>query len=218
MAAGSAKSQHDNLTVIDHPLVQHKLALLRDESTGSGDFRRLCREITLLAAYEALADLAVEPTEVKTPIQGTTANRLRSPAPAVVGILRAGLVMVDAVLELLPQSPVGHLGMYRDPESHEAVDYYAKLPDRIDEREVLLVDPMLATGGSAVNAISILKEAGAHDIRLLCIIAAPEGVEAVHRSHPEVRITVAGLDEGLNDRAYIVPGLGDAGDRIYGTR
>lgn len=210
-------SQRENLTVIDHPLVQHKLALLRDVSTGSGEFRRLCREITLLAAYEALADLKVEPVEVKTPIQSTTAKRLRSPAPAVVGVLRAGLVMVDAVLELLPNSPVGHLGMFRDPDTHSAVDYYAKLPDRIDEREVLLVDPMLATGGSAANAISILKKAGAKNIRLLCIIAAPEGVAAVHGPHPEVRITVAGMDEGLNESAYIVPGLGDAGDRIYGT-
>lgn len=210
-------SDPEQLTVVDHPLVAHKLSILRDESTGSGEFRRLCREITLLTAFGALADLELETVEVQTPITSTTAGRLRSPAPAVVGILRAGLVMVDAVLELLPQSPVGHLGMFRDPQTHEAVDYYAKLPDRLDERETVLVDPMLATGGSAVNAISKLKSAGARSIRMLCIVAAPEGVAAVVDAHPDVAITAASLDDRLNERAYIVPGLGDAGDRIYGT-
>ncbi len=210
-------SHPEQLTVVGHPLVGHKLSILRDESTGSGEFRRLCHEITLLTAYEALSELQVEPVEVTTPIRSMTGQRLCSPAPAVVGILRAGLVMIEAVLELLPQSPVGHLGMFRDPLTHQAVDYYAKLPDRIDERQVILVDPMLATGGSAVNAVTILKEAGARNIRLLCIVAAPEGVAAVVESHPDVAITAAALDEGLDERAYIVPGLGDAGDRIYGT-
>lgn len=210
-------SDPEQLTVVDHPLVAHKLSILRDESTGSGEFRRLCREITLLTAFGALADLELETVEVQTPITSTTAGRLRAPAPAVVGILRAGLVMVDAVLELLPQSPVGHLGMFRDPQTHEAVEYYAKLPDRLDERETVLVDPMLATGGSAVNAISKLKSAGARSIRMLCIVAAPEGVAAVVDAHPDVAITAASLDDRLNERAYIVPGLGDAGDRIYGT-
>jgi uracil phosphoribosyltransferase len=206
------------VTVVEHPLVQHKLHLLRDRSTESGEFRRLCREITLLAAYEALADLELEPVTVETPITSTMAFRLRHPEPAVVGILRAGLAMVDAVLELLPQAAVGHLGMYRDPVTHQPVDYYAKLPDRMDERAVLVVDPMLATGGSAVGALDQLVARGCTDIRLLCIVGCPEGVAAVREAHPEVPITLAAMDERLNDSAYIVPGLGDAGDRIFGTR
>ena len=206
------------LTVVEHPLVQHKLHLLRDRNTESGEFRRLCREITLLAAYEALADLELEPVTVETPITSTMAFRLRHPEPAVVGILRAGLAMVDAVLELLPQAAVGHLGMYRDPVTHQPVDYYAKLPDRMDERAVLVVDPMLATGGSAVGALDQLVARGCTDIRLLCIVGCPEGVAAVREAHPEVPITLAAMDERLNDSAYIVPGLGDAGDRIFGTR
>ena len=206
------------LNVIGHPLVQHKLTLLRDKDTHSGDFRRLCREITLLAAYEALSDLPLVHTTVETPLVRTDARRLAGPAPAIVGILRAGLVMVDAILELLPQSPVGHLGMYRDPATHEPVDYYAKFPDSMELREVLVVDPMLATGGSSVHAIDAVKASGATNIRLLSIVGCPEGVAAVHGAHPDVVITVAGMDERLNDHAYILPGLGDAGDRIYGTR
>jgi uracil phosphoribosyltransferase len=206
------------LTVVEHPLVQHKVRLLRDRSTPSGDFRRLCREITLLTAYEALADLPVEPTTVETPLTTTTAYRLVSPEPAVIGVLRAGLVMVDAVLDLVPQAAVGHLGMYRDHDTHEPVDYYARLPDRMDERAAVVVDPMLATGGSASHALSQVQAAGCTDVRLLCIIGCPEGVDAVHAAHPEVPITLAALDERLNDDAYIVPGLGDAGDRIFGTR
>jgi len=206
------------LKVVSHPLVQHKLTLLRDKDTHSGDFRRLCREITLLAAYEALADLPLVDTTVETPLTTTAASRLAGPAPAVIGILRAGLVMVDAVLELLPQSPVGHLGMYRDPVTHLPVDYYAKLPDEMARREVLVVDPMLATGGSAAHAIDVVKAAGSTNIRLLSIIGCPEGAAVVHAAHPDVAITVAGMDERLNDHKYIVPGLGDAGDRIYGTR
>jgi uracil phosphoribosyltransferase len=203
--------------VVDHPLVRHKLSILRDRTTPHGEFRRLAREITLLAAYEATADLPTEPVDVETPVAVAHTERLRPPQPAVVGILRAGLIMVDAVLELIPHAAVGHLGMYRDPRSKVPVDYYAKLPDRIDERAVLVVDPMLATGGSAAHALDQLVEAGADDIRLLCIVGCPEGVSVVHEAHPEVPIFLAALDERLNDDAYIVPGLGDAGDRIFGT-
>jgi uracil phosphoribosyltransferase len=206
------------LNVVRHPLVQHKLRLLRDRTTTSDEFRRLCREITLLAAYEALADLPVEDTTVETPLTTTTARRLVDPEPAVVGVLRAGLVMVDAVLDLVPQAAVGHLGMYRDHDTHEPVDYYAKLPDRMDRRAAVVVDPMLATGGSAAHALALVKAAGCTDVRLLCIIGCPEGVEVVHSAHPDVPITLAALDERLDDDAYIVPGLGDAGDRIFGTR
>ncbi len=205
------------LTVVDHPLVSHKITLLRDVRTEPGAFRALCREITFLIAYEALRDLPTKTVEVETPITTTEAISLRGPAPAIVGILRAGLIMVDAILELVPHGRVGHLGMYRDPETHLPVEYYGKLPTRIDEREVILVDPMLATGGSAVAAIDKLKTDGAKKIRLLSIIGCPEGVAAVHASHPDLPITLAALDERLNENAYIVPGLGDAGDRIYGT-
>lgn len=206
------------LRVVDHPLVQHKLRLLRDRRTSPEEFRRICREVTLLAAYEALGDLPVEPTTVETPLASTPALRLSHPEPVVVGILRAGLAMVDAVLELLPQAAVGHLGMFRDHDSHRPVDYYAKLPGDLAGRAVVVVDPMLATGGSAVHALDRLKEAGATDLRLLCVVGCPEGVAAVHRHHPDVPVTLAALDAGLNQDAYIVPGLGDAGDRLYGTR
>lgn len=203
--------------VIDHPLVQHKLSILRDASTPHGEFRRLAREITLLAAYEATADLPLREVTIHTPLRETHGRRLATPEPAVVGILRAGLVMVDAVLELIPHAAVGHLGMYRDPATHEPVDYYNKLPDRLGDRAVLAVDPMLATGGSAAHALTQLRQAGATDVRLLCIVGCPEGVQAVHAEHPDVPVFLAALDEGLDDSAYIVPGLGDAGDRIFGT-
>ncbi len=203
--------------VIDHPLVQHKLSLLRSIDTPLGEFRRLAREITLLAAYEATADLPVEPIEVETPLARTQSFHLRTPQPAVVGILRAGLIMVDAVLDLIPHAAVGHLGMYRDPDTHRPVDYYSKLPDRIDERAVLVVDPMLATGGSAAHALDHVRDAGATDVRLLCIVGCPEGVAAVHEAHPDVPVFLAALDERLDSNKYIVPGLGDAGDRIFGT-
>lgn len=205
------------LNVIDHPLVSHKIALLRDVNTEPGAFRSLCKEITLLIAYEALRDLPTKTAQVQTPITMTEANVLQSPAPAIVGILRAGLIMVDAILELVPQGRVGHLGMYRDPDTHQPVEYYGKLPTRIEEREVILVDPMLATGGSAAAAIDKLKSEGANKIRLLSIIGCPEGVATVRGEHPDVRITLASLDERLDENAYITPGLGDAGDRIYGT-
>ena len=208
----------NDLTVVDHPLVAHKITMLRDRDTDSASFRTLCSEVTLLTAYEALRHLPTEPVEVTTPITTTLSPRLSGRAPAIVGILRAGLVMVEAILTLVPHGRVGHLGLYRDPESHQPVEYYKKLPDHIDEREVLLVDPMLATGGSAVHALDVLADAGATDVHLLSIIGCPEGVAAVHERYPGTRITVAALDERLNDHAYIVPGLGDAGDRIYGTK
>lgn len=197
--------------------MQHKLALLRDRETPHGEFRRLAREITLLAAYEATADLPLEQVTIRTPLTEMTARRLRRPEPAIVGILRAGLIMVDGVLDLIPHAAVGHLGMYRDPDTHEPVDYYAKLPDRLGERAVLVVDPMLATGGSAAHALDLLVQAGATDLRLLCIVGSPEGVDRVLRAHPEVPVHLAALDERLDDSAYILPGLGDAGDRIFGT-
>jgi len=191
---------------------------LRDVRTRPGAFRSLCREVTLLCAYEALSDLPVEAVEVQTPLEVTTKPRLAGPDPCIVGILRAGLIMVDAILELVPNAKVGHLGLYRDHETHQPVEYFAKLPPDIAEREVLIVDPMLATGGSAVHAISFLKLRGCTNPRLLCIIGCPEGVKAVHDAHPETRITLAAMDVRLNENAYIVPGLGDAGDRIFGTR
>lgn len=206
------------VTVVDHPLVQHKLALLRDTETKPGEFRRLVREITLLAAYEALRDLPLESGTVQTPLAVADVHRLRGPAPAIVTILRAGLAMVEPILDLIPNAVVGHLGLYRDHETHEPIEYFGKLPVGISERQVLIVDPMLATGNSAVRAIDIVRRAGAQQIRLLSVIGCPEGVAAVSGAHPSVTITVAGLDERLNEQAYIVPGLGDAGDRLYGTR
>jgi uracil phosphoribosyltransferase len=208
----------EKLTVVDHPLVAHKVTMLRNIDTSSESFRSLCTEITLLTAYEALRHLPTEKVTVETPITTTSSPMLAGPAPAVVGILRAGLVMVEAILTLIPHARVGHLGLFRDPETHKPVEYYRKLPPDIAEREVLLVDPMLATGGSAVHALGILDELGCRPARLLSIIGCPEGVAAVHAAHPEVSITLAALDERLNEHAYIVPGLGDAGDRIYGTR
>lgn len=208
----------EKLNVVDHPLVAHKVTMLRKVETPSNSFRALCTEITLLTAYEALRHLPTEPIEVETPITTTSSPFLAGPAPCVVGILRAGLVMIEAILTLIPHARVGHVGLYRDPDSHEPVQYYRKLPNDIAEREVLLVDPMLATGGSANHALDILAEEGCRRVDLLSIIGCPEGVAAVHDRHPEVQITLAALDERLNENAYIVPGLGDAGDRIYGTK
>jgi uracil phosphoribosyltransferase len=206
------------LTVMDHPLVQHKLALIRDQNTGSKDFRELVTEVTMLMAFEAMRDLELEETTVQTPVTEAKVKMLAGKKLAVVGILRAGLIMVDGILKLVPAAKVGHIGTYRDPESKMPVRYYAKLPQDIQDRRVFLVDPMLATGGSAVDAINELKLAGATNIKLLNLIAAPEGVAKVEAAHPDVEIIVAALDSHLNDHAYIVPGLGDAGDRIYGTK
>ena len=203
---------------MDHPLVQHKLALIRDQNTGSKDFRELVTEVTMLMAFEAMRDLELEETTVQTPVSEAKVHVLAGKKLAVVGILRAGLIMVDGILKLVPAAKVGHIGTYRDPESKQPVRYYAKLPPDIQDRRVFLVDPMLATGGSAVDAINELKLAGATNIKLLNLIAAPEGVAKVEEAHPDVEIIVAALDSHLNDHAYIVPGLGDAGDRIYGTK
>ena len=203
---------------MDHPLVQHKLALIRDQNTGSKDFRELVTEVTMLMAFDAMRDLELEETTVQTPVTEAKVKMLAGKKLAVVGILRAGLIMVDGILKLVPAAKVGHIGTYRDPESKLPVRYYAKLPQDIQDRRVFLVDPMLATGGSAVDALNELKLAGATNIKLLNLIAAPEGVAKVEAAHPDVEIIVAALDSHLNNHAYIVPGLGDAGDRIYGTK
>ena len=207
-----------SVTVIDHPLVQHKLSLLRDRTTDVRDFRELCQELSMLMAFEAMRDLTVEPVTIQTPVAEAKTARLSGKKLALVAILRAGLVMVDGILTLVPTARVGHIGLYRDPETLEPVEYYNKLPSDIAERDVFLLDPMLATGGSAAAAITILKNLGAARIRLLCILGAPEGIAAVQDAHPDVEIILAAQDERLNDHGYIVPGLGDAGDRIYGTR
>lgn len=206
------------LTVIEHPLVQHKLSLLRDRHTVVRDFRELAQEISMLMAFEAMRDLTLEDVVIETPVAQAQAKRLSGKKLALVAILRAGLVMVDGILRLVPAARVGHIGLYRDPATLKPVEYYNKLPSDIAERDVFVLDPMLATGGSAAAAITILKGLGATRVRLLCILGAPEGVEAVHSAHPDVEIILAAQDERLNDHGYIVPGLGDAGDRIYGTR
>jgi len=206
------------LTVVDHPLVQHKLAIIRDKHTGNKEFRELMEEVTMLMAYEAMRDLELAPVTIETPLTSMTAYMLSGKKLAVVAILRAGLIMVDGILKLVPAAKVGHIGLYRDPETLQPVEYYCKLPSDIAERRVFLTDPMLATAGSAVHAISILKSKGAQQIKLMSIIAAPEGIKRVQEAHPDVEIVVAAVDSHLNDHGYIVPGLGDAGDRIYGTK
>lgn len=207
----------DRVTVVDHPLVQHKLSILRDERTGTKQFRDLIRELAVFEGYEATRDLPLEDVSVKTPICEATCQKIAGRKLAIVPILRAGLGMVDGLLDLIPAARVGHVGMYRDEVTHEPHEYYAKLPGDIAERICLVVDPMLATGGSAVAALQYLREQGAQDIRFLSIVAAPEGLEAVLEADREVRVYTCSVDEGLNDAAYIVPGLGDAGDRIFGT-
>lgn len=207
-----------SVTVIEHPLIQHKLAVMRDRDTNVRDFRALCTEVSMLMAFDAMRDLELEDGVVDTPVAEARVKRLAGKKLALVAILRAGLVMVDGILNMVPTARVGHVGLYRDPQTLKPVRYYVKLPKDIDERDTFVLDPMLATGGSAVAAIDLLKEAGASRIRLLCIIAAPEGIDAVSAAHPDVDIILAARDERLNDHGYIVPGLGDAGDRIYGTR
>ena len=206
------------LHVIDHPLIQHKLTIMRDKRTGAKEFRELLDEITVLMGYEITRDFPLVDWEIETPIQKMTAKRIAGKKVAVVPILRAGLGMVDGLLELLPVAKVGHIGLYRDHETHMPVVYYCKLPEDIEKRTVILCDPMLATGGSASDAITMLKERGAKDIRLLNLVAAPEGVKKVQDDHPDVDIFVASLDERLNENCYIIPGLGDAGDRLFGTK
>ena len=204
--------------VFDHPLIQHKLSLMRDKNTGAKEFRELLEEISMLMVYEVTRDLSTEEAEVETPICTTKTHVLSGKKVGIVPILRAGLGMVDGVLNLIPAAKVGHIGLYRDPETHEPVEYYCKMPPDIAERQVFIVDPMLATGGSAVAAIDFIKKYGCKNITLMNIIAAPEGVEAVRTAHPDVDMYVAAVDEKLNENKYIVPGLGDAGDRIFGTK
>lgn len=206
------------LFIIDHPLVQHKLGIMRQKDTSSQEFRRLLKEIALLMGYEATKDLPLEDYEIETPICKTSAKRIADKKMTVVPILRAGLGLVDGILELIPGAKVGHIGMYRDEQTHKPVPYYCKLPKDVEQRFVLVTDPMLATGGSACDAIDLLKQHGCKHIRLMCLVAAPEGVKKVQETHPDVKIYVAALDQGLNENAYIVPGLGDAGDRIFGTK
>lgn len=204
--------------LVDHPLVQHKLAILRDEETSSKQFRELVREIALFEGYEATRDFPLREVEVKTPVATASCRMIAGKKVAVVPILRAGLGMVEGLLDLIPAARVGHLGMYRDPVTHEPHEYYAKLPADVEQRVCLVVDPMLATGGSLEAAVQYLRRAGVRDIRCLNVLAAPEGVARVLAADPEVQIYVGAIDERLNERAYIVPGLGDAGDRIFGTR
>lgn len=207
-----------NVFIMDHPLIQHKLTFLRDETTGSMEFRNLVSEIAMLMCYEATRDLPLEEVETKTPITVAKTKVISGKKLAFVPILRAGLGMVDGVLALVPSARVGHIGLYRDPDTLQPVEYYCKLPADIEEREVIVVDPMLATGGSAIDAITQIKKRNPQRIKFMCIIAAPEGLDALKIAHPDVDIYVGALDSHLNDHGYIVPGLGDAGDRIFGTK
>ena len=208
-----------SLHVLEHPLIQHKLALLRDQNTGVKEFRELVGEIAQLMCYEATRDLPTEEVEIVTPVAKTTVRMLAGKKLAIVPILRAGLGMVDAIIDLIPSAKVGHIGLYRDPQTHLPVEYYCKMPPDISERQIFIVDPMLATGGSASAAISLMKEKyGCNHIVLMNLIAAPEGIAVIRRDHPNVDLFVAAVDERLNEHAYIVPGLGDAGDRIFGTK
>ena len=206
------------LHVIDHPLIQHKLTYMRKKETGAKDFRELLDEIAMLMGYEVTRDLPLEGMEIETPLEKMTGKVISGKKLAIVPILRAGLGMVDGLLELVPVAKVGHIGLYRDPETHLPIEYYCKLPADISERIVIVVDPMLATGGSASDALMKLKERGCTHLRLMCLVAAPEGVAAVQKNHPDVDIYVAAVDEKLNEHAYILPGLGDAGDRLFGTK
>ena len=204
--------------VIDHPMIQHKLSIMREKETGSKDFRELLKEISLLMGYELTRDLPLTDYEIQTPIRKMTAKKVSGRKLAIVPILRAGLGMVDGLLTLVPVAKVGHIGLYRDEQTHLPVVYYCKLPEDINQRLVIITDPMLATGCSSCDAIAMLKEIGCNNIRLMCLVAAPEGIAKVQKEHPDVDIYVASVDEKLNENAYIVPGLGDAGDRIFGTK
>ena len=206
------------LHVMDHPLIQHKVTMLRDKNTDTKNFRELAEEISMLEAYEVTRDLPLADAEVETPLTKTKSKVLAGRSIGVIPILRAGLGMVDGILRLVPSAKVGHIGLYRDPTTFQPVEYYCKLPADATERILIVVDPMLATGGSAAAAIGFLKQRGCHNIKLMCLIAAPEGVKTVQEAHPDVDIFVAALDEKLNDHKYIVPGLGDAGDRLFGTK
>lgn len=204
--------------VFDHPLIQHKLTYIRDVETGTKEFRELVDEVATLMAYEITRELPLMETTVQTPVCGATSSVLAGKKLGIVPILRAGIGMVDGILKLIPAAKVGHVGLYRDPETLMPVEYYVKLPSDVETREFIVVDPMLATGGTAVEAINSLKKRGAKNIRFMCLVAAPEGVEVLTEAHPDVDVYIAALDEGLNEKGYIVPGLGDAGDRLFGTK
>jgi uracil phosphoribosyltransferase len=206
------------LTVVEHPLVQHKLAYLRDKNTPTVHFRKLVNEVTLLLTYEATTEMETEPWEIETPLEKMTAQRISGKKVAVCPVLRAGVGMLDGVLSLVSSARVGFIGMYRDEETLEPVQYYMKLPDDLDARNAIVLDPMLATGHSSGAAVDAVKSAGAQSVTLVCIVAAPPGIEFIHERHPDVRIVCAAVDRGLNERGFIVPGLGDAGDRLYGTK
>ncbi|SHM62305.1 uracil phosphoribosyltransferase [Gracilibacillus kekensis] len=207
-----------NVFVLDHPLIQHKLTYIRNKNTGTKEFRALVDEVSALMAFEITRDLPLEETTIETPVMEATTKVLSGKKIGLVPILRAGLGMVDGILRLMPAAKVGHVGLYRDPETLKPVEYYIKLPTDIEERELIVIDPMLATGGSANDAIHSLKKRGATNIKLMCLIAAPEGVEVIQNEHPDVDIYLGALDEKLNEKGYIIPGLGDAGDRLYGTK
>lgn len=204
--------------VLDHPLIQHKLTFIRSKETGTKEFRQLVQEVAMLMAYEITRSLPLAETEVETPVARAHTKVIEGKTLALVPVLRAGLGMVDGILAMIPNAKVGHVGLYRNPETLQPVEYYCKLPQHIEERDVIVVDPMLATGGSAVAALTAVKSRGATNVKLMCLVAAPVGVEKVQAAHPDVDIYVASIDEGLNDHGYIVPGLGDAGDRLFGTR
>lgn len=206
------------VTVTEHPLIQHKLTLLREASTSSKDFRQLLTEITMLMGYELTRNLPIQDKAIETPMGRTVGKIMAGKKPVIVPVLRAGLGMVDGLLNLIPGARVGHIGLYRDPETLEPVEYYCKLPKEIADREVIIVDPMLATGGSLAAAVNFVKQRGATSVRALCLLAAPEGLEAFQKAHPDVDLYVSCIDEKLDEHAYIVPGLGDAGDRIFGTK
>lgn len=209
---------NENIVICDHPLLKHKISILRDKTTGTNEFRTVVEEIAMFVGYEALRNLELEEVEIETPIEKAMCPVIAGKKAAIVPILRAGLGMVGGMLKLMPSAKIGHIGMYRDEETFEPHEYFCKLPAPIDERKIFVVDPMLATGGSAIDAINLIKGKGGHDIIFLCIIAAPEGLEKLAAAHPDVKIYVGNLDRQLNENAYICPGLGDAGDRIFGTK
>ena len=208
----------ENVFIMDHPLIQHKISMLRNKNTGTNEFRKLIEEIAVLMGYEALRDLPLEDVEVETPIETCMSPMIAGKKLAVVPVLRAGLGMVNGITTLVPSAKIGHIGLYRDPETHEPHEYYCKLPDPIDQRLIVVTDPMLATGGSAVKAINIVKKAGAKQIKFMCIVTCPQGLKAVQDAHPDVDIITGAIDEGLNENLYIVPGIGDCGDRLFGTK
>ena len=210
--------ENANVTICDHPLLKHKITVLRDKNTGTNEFRKIVEEIAMFVGYEALRDLETAEIEVETPIETAMCPVISGQKPAIIPILRAGLGMVEGLLKLMPFAKIGHIGLYRDEETFEPHEYYCKLPANIDQRKVFVVDPMLATGGSAISAIDFIKNYGGKDITFLCVIAAPEGLEKLAAAHPDIKIFVGNLDRQLNEKAYICPGLGDAGDRIFGTK